>query len=77
MIYGSKKKAAVKKSSTSEEVELVPNRSFLQWCRQNPMIISVILYVFLLFLVGFSNHRVVEYYKNRLWNFLKSRFKFL
>ena len=77
MIYGSKKKAVVRKPSTSEEVELVPSRSFLQWCRKNPLVISVTLYVFLLFLVGFSNHRAVEYYKNKLWSFLKNRFKFL
>jgi hypothetical protein len=77
LVYGSKKKsAAIKKPSTSEELEVQP-RSFLLWCRKNPLIVSAVLYISLLFLVGASNHRAVEYYKHHLWNFLKKRFKFL
>jgi hypothetical protein len=77
-MYGSKKNTltAKKPSSSSEEVAVAP-RSVLKWCRKNPLILSAVLYVVLLFLVGLSNHRAVEYYKNNLWSFLKKRFKFL
>lgn len=77
LMYGSKKKSAPPKATSSTEVVEVAPRSVLKWCRRNPLIVSVILYVVLLFLVGLSNHRAVEYYKNNLWNFLKKRFKFL
>lgn len=33
--------------------------------------------IFLLFLVGASNHRAVEYYKNIAMDFVRNRFKFL
>jgi poly [ADP-ribose] polymerase 16 len=77
LVYGSKKKSTASKPPTSEEVVTPPNRSFLIWCRKNPLIVSFVLYISFLFLVGVSNHRAVEYYKNNLWNFLKKRFKFL
>lgn len=79
LIYGSKKSTASKKpAATSEEVEF-PQRTnnFFGWCRKNPLVVSVVLYILMLFLVGISKHRAVEYYKHVLMRFLQNRFKFL
>jgi hypothetical protein len=80
MIYGKKKSSSsVKKSSVTDgdEKELQQGVNVLTWCRKNPLIVSVCLYVILLFCVGLSNHRAVEYYKNIIMKFLRNRFKFL
>ncbi|KAG5680376.1 hypothetical protein PVAND_009885 [Polypedilum vanderplanki] len=86
MIYGSNK-PIIKSSSSSNSlkaltstgsVEEIQTRQglFLSWCRRNPLIVSVFLYMLLLILVGFSNHRSFEHYKRMILDFLKRRFKF-
>jgi len=79
LIYGSKKSAAAKKplDTSEEQVENQGHNKFYKWCRKNPLLISVFLYVLMLFFVGISKHPAVEYYKNIVMRFLRNRFKFL
>lgn len=63
--------------NVSQEAVEIPRLSLMKWCRKNPLIVSVLVYVCLLFLVGISNHRAIDYYKNNIIEFLNKRFKFL
>lgn len=84
LIYSTKKSSAPKAvESTAKENQGLSagdqrtSTSIFQWACRNPFIISVLLYVLLLFVVGMSNNRAVEYYKNAIISFLKKRLKFL
>jgi poly[ADP-ribose] polymerase 16 len=80
MIYGTNKppvKSSVPGAATPSGSEVLSGqRSFFTWCRKNPLIVSACLYVMLLGLVGFSNHRSFEHYKKIVLDFLTRRFKF-
>jgi poly[ADP-ribose] polymerase 16 len=85
IIYGSNK-PVVKPSLSSSSLQTATSiddtsetrswRSFFTWCRKNPLFVSAFLYVLLLALVGFSNHRSFEHYKRIAMDFIKRRFKF-
>ncbi|XP_070498633.1 protein mono-ADP-ribosyltransferase PARP16-like [Chironomus tepperi] len=80
LIYGSNKptlKKSISANVVNNSIELIDEpRTFLTWCRRNPLIVSAAIYLLLLFLVGLSSHRSFDHYKNILMNFFKKRFKY-
>lgn len=60
-------------SKLAQKVKEIPNqerKGVIVWCKKNPLIISSVFYIGCLFLVGLSNHRVVQYYKSKLYTSL-------
>lgn len=60
-------------SKLAQKVKEMPNqeqKGVVAWCKKNPLIISSVIYIGCLFLVGLSNHRVVQYYRSKLWKSL-------
>lgn len=83
LIYGKKRTMKpTKPENESADVTLDTSgqsRLFkcLTWCRKNPFIVALSLYVIMLLIVGISNHRMFDYYRNNLMKFLEKRLKFV
>ncbi|CAO1407330.1 unnamed protein product [Diamesa serratosioi] len=67
-------------SKLSQKIKEIPNqerKGVIAWCKKNPLIISSVIYVGCLFLVGISNHRVVQYYRSKFWKSLNDLYEVL